>query len=296
MIYRAIFASPVGRRLILLLAAMTVAILVTTYGQIILNRWNQPFYDAITRRDLNAFLYQLGVYFAIVGSLLVLDVAQRWLNETIQLSAARGSDARSARALDGCRAARSGSRPTAVAIGVNPDQRMTDDATKLCDISTDLSIGLFRSTRAVRELRGRALDDFARTSRSSVGGVEYAVPGFMLWAAISYAVVGSLLSYVVGRSLSGSTPTATRARPTCASRSSTSTSTSTASRSRQGEADERRRAEMHLGNVMIAMRRLVRGAHQSHLGDGRIRLDHGHRADPDRRAAVFQRARPASAA
>ncbi len=82
MIYRAIFASPVGGRLIVLLTALVIAILATTYGQIILNRWNQPFYDAITRRDLNGFLYQLGVYFAIVGSLLVLDVAQRWLNET----------------------------------------------------------------------------------------------------------------------------------------------------------------------------------------------------------------------
>ena len=75
MIYRAIFASPVGRRLIVLLTALVVAILVTSYGQIILNDWNQPFYDAITRRDLNEFLYQLGVYFVIVSCLLVLDVS-----------------------------------------------------------------------------------------------------------------------------------------------------------------------------------------------------------------------------
>ena len=73
----------------------------TTYGQIILNRWNQPFYDAITRRDVNDFLYQLGVYFVIVGSLLVLDVAQRWLTETIKFRLARRSHARSAQALDG---------------------------------------------------------------------------------------------------------------------------------------------------------------------------------------------------
>ena len=48
-IYFAIFASPVGRRLIMLLVAMTAAILVTTYGQIILNGWNKPFYDALSR-------------------------------------------------------------------------------------------------------------------------------------------------------------------------------------------------------------------------------------------------------
>src|SRR5262249_18328884 len=76
-IYVAIFASPVGPTLVVLLVAMTAAILVTTYGQIILNKWNQPFYDAITRRDLHDFFYQLGVYFAIVSGLLVLDVTQR---------------------------------------------------------------------------------------------------------------------------------------------------------------------------------------------------------------------------
>ncbi len=37
MIYRAIFASPVGRRLIVLLTVLVVAILVTSYGQIVLN-------------------------------------------------------------------------------------------------------------------------------------------------------------------------------------------------------------------------------------------------------------------
>ena len=60
MIYRAIFASPVGRRLVVLLTALVIAILATTYGQIVLNRWNQPFYDAITRRDLNGFFFIKG--------------------------------------------------------------------------------------------------------------------------------------------------------------------------------------------------------------------------------------------
>ncbi len=113
MIYRAIFASPVGRRLVVLLIALVVAILVTSYGQIILNEWNQPFYDAITRRDLPDFLYQLGVYFVIVASLLVLDVAQRWLTETLKFRAARRSDARPGASSGWLRVARSGSPPAA---------------------------------------------------------------------------------------------------------------------------------------------------------------------------------------
>ena len=44
----------IGFWTVVLLGLLVIAILVTSYGQIILNRWNQPFYDAITRRDLNS--------------------------------------------------------------------------------------------------------------------------------------------------------------------------------------------------------------------------------------------------
>ena len=95
--------------------------------------------------------------------------------------------------------------------------------------------------------------------RFRVGGVDYAVPGFMLWAAISYAVVGSLLSYFVGRSL------IRRNADRYAREADLRFSLVRINEHvdgialAEGEADERRRVEMHLGNVMIAMRRLVRG-------------------------------------
>jgi ABC-type uncharacterized transport system fused permease/ATPase subunit len=42
MITRAIFASPVGKTLWLLVAAVVLIIIATAYGQIRLNRWNKP--------------------------------------------------------------------------------------------------------------------------------------------------------------------------------------------------------------------------------------------------------------
>lgn len=51
----------------------------SAYGQIRLNIWNKPFYDALSRRDLGQFLAQLGVFFVIAGALLVLNVGRRWL-------------------------------------------------------------------------------------------------------------------------------------------------------------------------------------------------------------------------
>jgi putative ATP-binding cassette transporter len=257
MIYRAIFASPVGQRLIVLFTVLVVAILLTSYGQIVLNYWNQPFYDAITRRDLNDFLYQLGVYFAIVGTLLVLDVGQRWLTETIKYRLREGLTRDLLKLWMAPRRAfwlATSGGP----LGVNPDQRMTEDANKLCDISTDLSIGLFRSSVLLVGFAG-VLWTISADFRFRVGGVDYAVPGFMLWAAISYAVVGSLLSYFVGRSL------VRRNADRYAREADLRFSLVRINEHldgialAEGEADERRRVEMHLGNVMIAMRRLVRG-------------------------------------
>jgi ABC-type uncharacterized transport system fused permease/ATPase subunit len=257
MIYRAIFASPVGRRVILLLTALVAAILVTSYGQIILNSWNQPFYDAITRRDLNDFLYQLGVYFVIVASLLVLDVSQRWITETIKYRLREGLTHDLVKLWMAPRRAfwlAASGDP----MGVNPDQRVSEDANKLCDISTDLSIGLFRSSVLLVSFAGvlwTISDDFSFRIR----GVDYAVPGFMLWAAIAYAVVGSFLSYFVGRSLIRRNADRYAREADLRFALVRINEHVDGIALAEGEADERRRIEKHLGNVMIAMRRLVRG-------------------------------------
>jgi putative ATP-binding cassette transporter len=257
MILSAIVASPAGKRVIVLAAALVVAILVTSYGQIILNDWNQPFYDAITRRDLNEFLYQLGVYFVIVACLLVLDVSQRWITETFKFRLREGLTRDLLTLWMAPRRAfwlaSSGGQ-----MGVNPDQRISEDAQKLCDISADLSIGLFRASVLLVSFAG-VLWTISEDFTFRVGGVDYAVPGFMLWAAISYAVVGSLLSYFVGRSLI----------PRNADRYAREADLRFALvrisehvdgiALAAGEADERRRVEQHIGNVVLAMRRLVRG-------------------------------------
>src|SRR5579871_6424353 len=78
---RSLMASRVGKRIIGLSALIFFVVAATAYGQIRLNQWNKPFYDALSRRDFMDFLFQLGVFFLIAGSLLILNVAQKWLGE-----------------------------------------------------------------------------------------------------------------------------------------------------------------------------------------------------------------------
>src|ERR1700735_930280 len=76
--FRAILASP-QRTKLLLLGVATVAVIGTTaFGQVRLNAWNQPFFNALTHKDLMEFLDQLKVFGVIAGGLLVLNVAQAW--------------------------------------------------------------------------------------------------------------------------------------------------------------------------------------------------------------------------
>jgi putative ATP-binding cassette transporter len=257
MIFRAIFASPIGKQVIVLVSILVAAILINTYGQVVLNRWNKPFYDALSRRDLNDFLYQLGVWAGIVSTLLVLDVAQRWLTETTKYRLREGLT-RDLLALWMVPRRAFWLATSGGAMGVNPDQRMSEDAHKLCDLSTDLSVGLFRASVLLISFAG-VLWNISNDFEIRIGAVDYRVPGFMLWAAISYAFIGSLLSYFVGRSL------IRRNADRYAREADLRFSLVRINEHvdgialAEGEADERRRVEQHLGSVMTALKRLTRG-------------------------------------
>jgi ABC-type uncharacterized transport system, permease and ATPase components, COG4178 len=77
--------SPVRNRILLVSAALLTIILLTAYGQILLNRWNAPFYNSLERRDLPEFVVQLKNFAFIAGFLLLLNVVQTWLNQTAAL-------------------------------------------------------------------------------------------------------------------------------------------------------------------------------------------------------------------
>src|SRR5580698_5914083 len=143
MLMRAILASPVGRTLVLLAIVVVLVIVATAYGQIRLNRWNKPFFDALSRRDLRDFFFQLGVFFLIAGFLLVLNVAQKYLVEMLKVKLREGLVKNLVR--DWMLPRRAFWLANAGPMGVNPDQRMHEDARKLCELSADLGTGLLQA-------------------------------------------------------------------------------------------------------------------------------------------------------
>ncbi len=61
MMIRALWAAPVRNTLLLLSGLLFLVIAATAFGQIRINSWNQPFYDALSHRDFEQFLVQLGI-------------------------------------------------------------------------------------------------------------------------------------------------------------------------------------------------------------------------------------------
>src|SRR5277367_4609101 len=192
------WVSPQRNKLLMLAGALIAVVGGTAYMQIRLNSWNRPFYNALTNKDVPGFLSQLVVFGELAGILLVLNVAQMWLNQTSKVVMRQGLvDDLLSEWLKPKRAFRlSNSGP----IGANPDQRLQADAQHLTDLSTELGIGLLQSTLLLLLFIG-VLWGLSRGMFLPIAGYRFAPPGYMVWCALLYAGAASYLSWRVGRPL-----------------------------------------------------------------------------------------------
>lgn len=261
MAQQALATSPVRNVLIWLGLSVLAVIVATALGQVLLNRWNKPFFDALARRDLPEFLHQLLVFAAIASGLLVLNVSQQWLNQMIRLKLREGLT------LDlineWLRPGRAFRLANAGDVGVNPDQRMQQDAGHLADLTTDLGIGLLQASILLASFVG-VLWGLSAGFVFHIGGHTFSIPGYMVWAVILYAGSGSLLSWLVGRPLIGQNAERyAREAELRFSMVRINQNIDAISLSR-GEADERRRLETDLAGVLNALRHIF--ATQINLG------------------------------
>ena len=254
MMIGALWASPARGAIAAITAAAVAVVVATAYGQVRLNSWNQPFYDALSRRNMHGFAVQLTVFALIAGCLLLLNVAQRWLGEMLKLKLREGLVHDLVE--DWMQPRRAFQLESAGPIGVNPDQRMHEDARHLTELSSDLALGLVQSSALLVSFVG-VLWAISRGFALHLGGVTLSVPGYMVWAAIIYALSASLLTYWTGRRLvpdnAARYAREAELRHTLVRVNEHVDAITLAG----GEADEARRIELDLDAVLAAMRLLV---------------------------------------
>ncbi|ELT48809.1 ABC transporter, partial [Brucella intermedia M86] len=254
MMVGAFLVSPVRNTLIALGAGIFALVVLIAIGQVAINRWNEPFYDALARRDLQAFFHQLMVFFGIAGALLLLNVSQTWLNQMFKLKMREGL----ARDLVGQWLApgRAFRLANAGEIGINPDQRLHEDARHFAEMSCDLGINLLQSTVILVSFVG-VLWSLSSGFVFHVAGYSFSIPGYMVWAVILYAASASWLTWIVGRSLVNINANRyAREADFRASLMRVNEHLDAITLSR-GEGDERRRLDLDIDAVLGAIRKIV---------------------------------------
>jgi putative ATP-binding cassette transporter len=198
MMCRTLWASPERHQIVLLGIALVAVIGATAFGQVKLNAWNQPFYDALSHKELHRFLHQLIVFCFIAGGLLVLNVAQAWLNQMTKLRLREGL----VRDLfdEWLKPRRAFQLVNAGEMGTNPDQRIHEDARHLTELSADLGIGLLQSSLLLGSFIG-VLWLLSQNVIFHLGGHSFGIPGYMVWCALIYAGTASWVSWRVGSPL-----------------------------------------------------------------------------------------------
>jgi putative ATP-binding cassette transporter len=185
-------------RLTTFVAAIALIILANAFAQVRLNVWQGAFYDAIGQRDIYAFFSQLGVFAIIVSILLVLGVTQTWLHAMLK---ARLREIVTHDLIDQWLMPKRANRlPMAGEIGANPDQRIHEDTRRLTELTVDLGVGLTQSSLMLLSFIG-VLWGLSGEVVFLFQGTPFTIPGYMVWCALAYALVGSWITYLVGKPL-----------------------------------------------------------------------------------------------
>jgi putative ATP-binding cassette transporter len=167
-----------------LLAAVVALNLGIVYINVLLNKWQNDFYNALQDKDMSAFYALLGHFSLLAAAFIVAAVYQLYLNQMLQIRWRRWL---TDRYLDEWIGGRIYYRMQLTERGTdNPDQRIAEDLALFVDKTLSLTLGLLSAVVTL---------EFA------LGGTQVTIPGYMVWVALVYAVVGTWLTHVVGRPL-----------------------------------------------------------------------------------------------
>jgi vitamin B12/bleomycin/antimicrobial peptide transport system ATP-binding/permease protein len=168
--------------------------------EVLINQWNARFFNAIQDHNWDAFVGEL-LYFCMLAAIfIVLAVYQLYLNQWLQI---RWRQWMTTRYLSHWLDHSNHYRMQLLGDAAdNPDQRIAEDIrlfierTMYIGISVLSSIVSFASFIVI-------LWALSAMAPLHLFGADWAVPGYLVWAAVIYAVVGTVLTHLIGRQLIG---------------------------------------------------------------------------------------------
>jgi len=181
-----------------LLAAVIALQLFQVWLNVRFNAWYNTFYTALQDKDWDTFIAQIGVFSLLAAFFIVSAVYQLYLQQWLQikwrywltnryLGRWLGQGTHYRMRLKGDQAD-------------NPDQRIADDIRQFVDSTLDIGIALLGSIVTLVSFIV-ILWNLSSATPLMIGSSTFNIPGYLVWAALIYAVIGTWVTHLVGRPL-----------------------------------------------------------------------------------------------
>ena len=168
---------------VLLGAVITIELSIVAIN-VMLNQWNNRFYNALQERNWDTFVYEL-VFFCVLAAIyIVLAVYQLYLNQWLQIRWRRWMTRQYLdHWLDGANHYRMQLLGDAAD---NPDQRIAEDINLFVERTLSLSIGLLSAIVTLCSFVV-ILWTLSAAAPLHLFGTSFTIPGYLVWAALLYA-------------------------------------------------------------------------------------------------------------
>jgi putative ATP-binding cassette transporter len=181
-----------------LLASVIAIELSLVFISVLLNQWNNRFYNALQEKNWDGFVTEIGFFCVLATFYIALSVYQLYLNQWLQIRWRRWLTSHYlGEWLDGPNHYRMQLQGDAAD---NPDQRIADDVKLFVDQTLSIGVGLLSSVVTLVSfvfiLWGLSAD-----SPLTIFGHQFAIPGYLVWGALIYAIFGTLLTQWIGSPL-----------------------------------------------------------------------------------------------
>lgn len=187
-----------------MLLAIVALNLGAVYMLVLINDWNRLFYDALQDKNEAVFWEQLMRFGWLAGGYIVIAVYKFYLTQLLEL---RWRAWMTESFMDRWLTNQAFYRMELLRFGQpdtappdNPDQRIAEDLNLFTSFTIGLCMGLLNASVTLMSFVG-ILWVLSGAFSFEWAGTAYAIPGFMVWAAVVYCLVGSGLAHWIGRPL-----------------------------------------------------------------------------------------------
>ena len=196
------FSSEEKWRARALLAAIVALNLAAVYMLVLLNDWNRVFYDALQNKDQAVFWQQLIRFSYLAFGFIIIAVYRFYLTQLLEVHWRAWMTRQYLQRWLAHHAfyRMELARFVGVSAGSpdNPDQRIQEDVNQFTSYSISLSMGLLNAVVTLVSFVG-ILWGLSGAFGFELGGTRDEIPGFMVWMAVLYCIVGSIITHYVGK-------------------------------------------------------------------------------------------------